>query len=313
MTKTPTAGMWKTVWITGASSGIGRQMALLLDGKVAQVAVSSPEVEVLDDLAAKSSTIRSYPLDVTHGVAVAECVNAIEATAGPIDLAVLNAGMWTIMDVEAARYRRHPAGHGSELFRRHERTGGAAAADDPARLRPYRHRRLGCRLSRPARAIAYGPTKAALINLAETLRCELEPHGITVSLVNPGFVKTPMTAGNPFAMPGLMTADAAARRIVDGLQRRRYEIVFPRRFVAVMKLLRLLPNSLLLLERSHLHQERAASGFAQAIKFHIDEVGSDAFPASCPHARGGPVWRTSLIQSRLAGFRRQPPSLSERS
>ena len=88
--------------------------------------------------------------------------------------------------------------------------------------------------------LAYGPTKAALINLAETLYIDLCDHGIGVSLINPGFVETPLTAQNNFPMPALMTPRDAAAAILQGWARGRFEIHFPRRFTRVMKLLALL-------------------------------------------------------------------------
>jgi short-subunit dehydrogenase len=91
------------------------------------------------------------------------------------------------------------------------------------------------------KGLAYGPTKAALINLAETLYLDLREHGIGVSLVNPGFVRTPLTAQNDFRMPALMTPEAAATEILRGWARGEFEIHFPRRFTLAMKLLRLLP------------------------------------------------------------------------
>ncbi|MDE2119169.1 MAG: SDR family NAD(P)-dependent oxidoreductase, partial [Betaproteobacteria bacterium] len=90
-------------------------------------------------------------------------------------------------------------------------------------------------------ALAYGPTKAALISLAETLYLDLRPQGIGVSVVNPGFVQTPLTAGNRFRMPALMQPEQAAQRILSGLRRRRFHIHFPRRFTLWLRLLRLLP------------------------------------------------------------------------
>jgi short-subunit dehydrogenase len=93
----------------------------------------------------------------------------------------------------------------------------------------------------------YAPTKAALINLAECIRPSLLRLGITVSVINPGFVETPMTAQNKFKMPFLLQADEAARRIIRGLERRKYEIAFPAPIVILLKFLRLLPNSLFFL------------------------------------------------------------------
>ena len=93
---------------------------------------------------------------------------------------------------------------------------------------------------------SYGPTKAALINLAETLRLELAPAGITVSVVNPGFVDTPATQKNDFDMPDLMPVEDAAAALEAGLVAGRFEISFPWRFTRLMKLIRLLPNWLYL-------------------------------------------------------------------
>jgi NAD(P)-dependent dehydrogenase (short-subunit alcohol dehydrogenase family) len=89
-------------------------------------------------------------------------------------------------------------------------------------------------------ALAYGPTKAALIHLAEVLYLDLQPKGIGVSIINPGFVSTPLTAGNAFEMPALITPDEAARQIVAGWEAGRFEIHFPKRFTLWLKALRLL-------------------------------------------------------------------------
>ena len=90
-------------------------------------------------------------------------------------------------------------------------------------------------------SLAYGPTKAALINLAETLYLDLHPKGIGVSLVNPGFVKTPLTAGNAFDMPALISPEEAAQAMLQGWRDGLFDIHFPKRFTRVMRLLRILP------------------------------------------------------------------------
>jgi short-subunit dehydrogenase len=92
------------------------------------------------------------------------------------------------------------------------------------------------------KSLAYGPTKAALINLAETLYLDLRHEGVGVSVVNPGFVETPLTAQNNFPMPGLITPDQAAQAILQGWAAGRFEIDFPKRFTFWMRLLRLLPS-----------------------------------------------------------------------
>jgi short-subunit dehydrogenase len=94
------------------------------------------------------------------------------------------------------------------------------------------------------KSLAYGPTKAALINLAETLYLDLQPQGLGVSVINPGFVKTPLTAHNDFHMPAMISAAEAAQAIVAGWSRGEFEIHFPKRFTRVLKCLRLLPDGL---------------------------------------------------------------------
>jgi NAD(P)-dependent dehydrogenase (short-subunit alcohol dehydrogenase family) len=94
------------------------------------------------------------------------------------------------------------------------------------------------------KALVYGPTKAALINLAESLYLDLRPRGIAVYQINPGFVDTPLTAGNDFKMPALMTAADAADALVDGLERGDFHIHFPKRFTTGLRLARLLPYRL---------------------------------------------------------------------
>ncbi len=235
---------WKTVWITGASSGIGRELACLLDDHVDHVAVSARSRDKLDALAAQASHIRSYPLDVTDAEAVSACVTEIEDRCGEIDLAVLNAGAWSLMSVDAFDLAAIRTGVEVNLM-------GVMNALDvllPRMLaRGCGHIAIVASVAGYRglpRSLAYGPTKAALINLAETLNTELAPRGITVSVVNPGFVDTPMTRDNPFPMPGLMQVREAAERMLAGLVRGHFEIAFPRGFAVQMKLLRLLPDAL---------------------------------------------------------------------
>jgi short-subunit dehydrogenase len=93
-------------------------------------------------------------------------------------------------------------------------------------------------------SLAYGPTKAALINLAETLYLDLKDRGVAVSIINPGFVQTPLTAGNEFDMPALLTPQQAAAEILKGWRQGKFEIHFPKRFTLWLKLLRMLPYRL---------------------------------------------------------------------
>lgn len=233
---------WKSVWITGASSGIGLELASLMIGDADNIAVSARSQDKLDALAASSSNIHSYPLDVTDEPAVHATFQRIEQAQGGIDLAVLNAGWWQAMSVKA---------FDSDIIRKGIEINYMGVIYALDALLPLMISRGQGHIAIVASiagyrglpgAAAYGPTKAALINLAETLNNELSSKGITVSVVNPGFVDTPMTEVNDFPMPHLMPAEKAAQKLLAGLKRKHYEIVFPKIFVWQVKLLRLVPN-----------------------------------------------------------------------
>ena len=235
---------WRTVWIIGASSGLGLELAKLLDGQVPTIAVSARSENSLKALQAESRSVETYPLDVTNEEAVGRCAREIEAAHGPIDLAVLSAGTWKIvsppdLDVNAFKKSMEVNFMGVVNVLAHVLPGMVSRNEGQiaivASVAGYRGL---------PKASAYGPTKAALINLAESLRPQLSLQGVTLSIVNPGFVDTPMTASNEFPMPFLMPADAAARRLLNGLENEDYEIVFPRRLAWGMKALRLMPNAL---------------------------------------------------------------------
>ena len=235
---------WKTAWVTGASSGIGRELTLRLAKRGVRVAASARSADKLSDLSKLHRNILPIPLDVTDAAAVIAAHERIVAAIGPIDLAVLNAGVWDPMgggDYDAARAARsmvvNYGGISNALqpliAAMIERNGGHIAL--VASVAGYRGL---------PKAAAYAPSKAAVIALAEVLRLDLARHGIVVSLINPGFVDTPMTAVNEFTMPGLVTVDWAADRIMAGLDRGAFEIAFPWKLVAPLKLLRVLPYSL---------------------------------------------------------------------
>ncbi|MCW2308895.1 SDR family NAD(P)-dependent oxidoreductase [Rhodobium gokarnense] len=235
---------WNSVWITGASSGIGLELARLMADEAPHVAISARSADALEAAAASHAALAAYPLDVTDADAVKATAERITAEAGPIDLAVLGAGTWKLMDAED--FDLAAVRTGMEV--NYMGVANAVAALLPGMLsRGSGHIVIVASVAGYRglpKAVAYGPTKAALINLAETLKAELAPHGIKVSVVNPGFVDTPMTRDNPFPMPGIIPARDAARALLSGLEKGRYEIVFPTGFVMGMKVLRLLPNAL---------------------------------------------------------------------
>jgi short-subunit dehydrogenase len=239
-----TAANWRIVWITGASSGIGREVARQLARQGVVVAVSARSAENLAELAATDSNLRPYPLDVTDRVAVAATVARIEAELGPIDLAILNAGVWQPMgaaDFDAAKSVQSMQVNYFGL------TYGVEALLKPMMVRQRGHVALVSSIAGyrgMPKSAAYAPSKAAVINLAEALQPDLARHNITLSLINPGFVDTPMTRVNKFPMPFLLTVEDAATRIVNGLAAKHYEIAFPFGLVAMLKIARILPNRL---------------------------------------------------------------------
>lgn len=231
----------RRVWITGASSGIGYALAERMAGQGDSVAISARSADKLNELANASGNIDAFPLDVSVREDVHKTIDAIEAQ-GPIDVAILNAGAWALMDADQMDIAKIRTGLEVNYM-------GVIYAIE--KLIPLMRERGGGHIAIMAsvagfrglpRSMAYGPTKAALINLAETLKPELEQFGIHVTVINPGFVDTPATRDNPFPMPDLITADEAARYIAEGIDKQKVEIIFPWRFALIMKLLRILPN-----------------------------------------------------------------------
>lgn len=238
----------KTVWIVGASSGIGRALAARLHALGARVVVSSRNRQALQAFAVAHPGCVVKALDATDRQALREAAQTLCADPGGLDLAVYCAGIYTPMRATAFDL---------DTALRHQQTNytGALHLLDAVLAHMVERARMG----KPAhlslvssvagyrglpKALAYGPTKAALINLAETLYLDLHDLGIGVSVINPGFVDTPATAGNDFHMPALITAEEAALQIVQGWERGDFEIHFPKRFTRTLKMLRHLGSGL---------------------------------------------------------------------
>lgn len=237
------------IWITGASSGLGRAVAVLLVSQGYHVAVSARRTDELESLAGElaggQGRISVFPLDVTERDAVSTTVVRIEAEAGPVGLALMNAG--THREVMARGFSAEDVRRLIDL-----NLMGCVNCLEAVMPRMIERRQghialvssVAGYLGLPTSA-AYGATKAGLINMAEALKPECDDYGIKFQLVNPGFVKTPLTDKNPFPMPFLMAADEAAAALVRGLQSPRFEVIFPRRLAYILKLLKMLPYPLL--------------------------------------------------------------------
>jgi NAD(P)-dependent dehydrogenase (short-subunit alcohol dehydrogenase family) len=232
----------KTVWLVGASTGIGRATASRLHAAGARVIVSARSRDALDAFVAGHPRSDAIALDATDRDAMLDAARHIVNLHGHIDLAMYCAGTYTPMRASAFDL---------DTALRHVQVNyvGALVMLDavlPTLLTQARSGRGGhlSLVSSVAgfrglpQSLAYGPTKAALINLAETLYLDLAPLGLGVSVINPGFVETPLTANNEFTMPALLTPDQAAQAILRGWARGDFEIHFPKRFTLWLKVLR---------------------------------------------------------------------------
>lgn len=234
----------KRVWVIGASTGIGRATAELLHALGASVAMSARSASKLQACAAGMERALAVPLDVTGHESVMRAAETILAAWDRIDLVLVVAGGYNEMRADA--FDLDAANALLDLNLR-----GAFNCIDVVLPQLLRQGSGGIGLVASVagygglpKALVYGPTKAALINLTESLYLDLRPRGIAVYQINPGFVDTPLTAHNDFPMPALMTADDAALALVDGLERGQFHIHFPRRFTNALRLARLLPYRL---------------------------------------------------------------------
>lgn len=230
------------VWIIGASSGIGKALAIELAGRGAVLALSARSLEKLGDIALTLGPAHTFhALDVTKPSTIEKALSdmpripdRIIYTAGyyePMKMSALNLSQSRdIIDINFTGVVNVVA-----LIMPHflKRNSGQIAIT--ASVAGYR----GLPRSQP-----YGATKAALINFTQSLFLETRNTGLDIKLINPGFVRTPMTGKNDFKMPMMIEAEDAARRIADGLVDNSFEIHFPKRFSLLMKLISFVPFSL---------------------------------------------------------------------
>lgn len=230
-----------SVWITGASAGIGRAVALDMAAKGWKVYATARRAEPLEALAAENANIVPVPGDVTELDDMHRAVARITAD-GPLALAIFNAGIYKPMRAQtfSAKDAKQTfdvnltgVANGLEPVLAHmieRRTGHIALVASVAGYRGLPN------------AVSYSPTKAGLIAMAEALAMDLVDLGVRISVINPGFVETDATSVNEFDMPMLLQPDDAARRIVEGLAKPGFEIRFPWQFAAILRLVGALPN-----------------------------------------------------------------------
>lgn len=228
----------KKILITGASSGIGLALAHFYAEQGWQVIAGGRNTQALNEIAQTYDNITPLVADLCDEAAVQAAAHDIPA----LDILLLNAG--------SCEYVDEPMNFDSSLFKRVVDTNLVAVA--------YCLNHWLCKVKQGGqlaftsssasflplpRAQAYGASKAALSYLAKVLSIDLAPHHIAVSLINPGFVQTPLTDKNDFPMPGRITTDEAALAIYRGLSNRRHTINFPSLFTFIMSTLALMPFS----------------------------------------------------------------------
>jgi NAD(P)-dependent dehydrogenase (short-subunit alcohol dehydrogenase family) len=229
----------KVAWVVGASSGIGAAVARELQTRGAKVAISARRADALNEVS--GGRMVAVPADVTDHESLTAAANRIRAELGPIDLVIISAGYWQQMNARE---------WDTETFNKTVTTNLIGMSNAIAAVLPEMLiRRTGVIAGIAsvagyrglAGSEAYGATKAAQINLLESLRVDIAGSGVRVTTVCPGFVRTDLTAANTFPMPFIIEADAAGRSICDGLERERTEIVFPLPMALLMKIARLVP------------------------------------------------------------------------
>jgi len=237
--------MTKKIWITGASSGIGKALAIKFANEGWQVAASARRENLLKDLNNQNSNIHPFPVNVKNESETKNTFQKIIEKFETIDISVFCTG---IHDPEAEKKLS------SEKIREIMETNFFGTLNCIMAVNTYFREKKSGHISivssvagyrgLPA-ASGYCASKSALISLAESLYFDFKRHNVRVSLINPGFIKTPMTDKNKFPMPMIKSAEFAAEKMFSGLTKKNvFEIHFPIFFTMIMKLLKIMPNKL---------------------------------------------------------------------
>ena len=236
----------KKIWITGASSGIGKALAEKFTSNGWKVAVSARRKEILDEMA-QNENISSYPLDVTDQDQINEVFAKIINDFGSLDLCVFSSGTYDPklekeINIKQNKYVMETNFFGVlyciksvEKYFKDKKDGHISIVSSVAAYRGLPN------------SSGYGPSKAALTNLTESLYFDFKKYNIRISLISPGFIKTPLTDKNEFSMPFIKSPEFAAEKIFNGLTKSKaFEIHFPKALTLLLKFLRVLPYRLYL-------------------------------------------------------------------
>tara|TARA_B100001250_G_scaffold394704_1_gene398900 strand:+ start:34 stop:795 length:762 start_codon:yes stop_codon:yes gene_type:complete len=233
----------KVIWITGASSGIGKALAIKFAKEGWKVAISARRENLLNEIAKIHSNIFSYPLDVTDSEKCKLVFNNIKEKFKSIDISFFSTGIHDpksekSLDLDKVRQIMEVNFFGTVnsinavyKYYKERKSGQISIVSSVAGYRGL-----------PAGG-AYCASKSALTNFAESLNFEMKRKNVRVTLVSPGFIKTPMTDQNDFPMPFIKSPEFAAEQIYQGLVKKNsFEIHFPKTFTIIMKILQILPN-----------------------------------------------------------------------
>tara|TARA_E500000178_G_scaffold328229_1_gene358002 strand:+ start:2763 stop:3521 length:759 start_codon:yes stop_codon:yes gene_type:complete len=249
----------KVIWITGASTGIGKALAIKFSQNGWKVAISARREVLLNEIASENKNIFAFPFDVTDKDKCNTTFNLIKNKFDNIDLCVFSTGTWDPkkekeIDVEQIENVMKINFFGTlnciKSVESYFKTRGYGQISIVSSIAGYRGL---------PNSTGYGPSKSALNNLAESLYFDFKRHGVRVSLISPGFIKTPMTDKNDFKMPFLKSPEFAAEKIYNGLvNSKSFEIDFPKQLTITLKLLKILPIKLYfkIVERMTKYQKR---------------------------------------------------------
>ncbi len=236
----------KKIWITGASSGIGKAVAEKFALEGWKVAVSARRKEVLDEMT-KTQNIFSYPLDVTNEDQINSVFQKILNDFGELDLCLFSSGTYDPKNEQKID---------PDKIKNVIKVNFFGVVDCVKTVEDYFKKRKSGHISIVSsiagyrglpNSSGYGPSKAALTNFCESIYFDFKKFNVRISVISPGFIKTPLTDKNNFPMPFLKTVDFAAEKIFKGLVKENaFEIHFPKGLTLTLKFLRVLPYKIYL-------------------------------------------------------------------